>query len=281
MTIRSGTPAVNSWDTAALRVASFRARALRVVLVAGAVTLLGLTIWSARGLNPVTPGLVSGSGGVLVIDLSLSIGEDDYSNIRRTIRRLIDDKTRVGLVIFSDVGYELLPPGTPAAELRPLLRQLVPRRTSKEEAKLPVNPWSQSFRAGTRISTALELAHSMLVRDKVENASILLLSDLITAPEDVPQLARTLQELRRQSVAVRVVPLSPLKDGRAIFEGLLGKGALLSPSSVAGQQPVWKKSRVELPAGLLILSGLLLAVLAAHERFAARLALPRTRRGQA
>ena len=41
-----------------------------------------------------------------------------------------------------------------------------------------------------------KLARDMLVRDKVHNGSILLLSDLVTAPEDVPQLIRTLQELR-------------------------------------------------------------------------------------
>ena len=281
MTIRSRLPTVDSPDTAALYAASLRTRGLRGVLVVGAVTLLVLAISSTRGLDAGTPGLVSGSGGVLVVDLSLSIGEDDYNDIRRTIRRLIDDKTRLGLVIFSDVGYELLPPGTPSAELRPLLRQLIPRRASKEEAKLPVNAWSQNFRAGTRISSAFEIAHDMLVRDKVKSGSILLLSDLITAPEDVPQLARILQELRQQSVAVRVVPLSPLKDGRAIFEGLLGKKALLSPSSVTSRQPIWDKSRAELPAGLLVLSGLLLTVLAAHELFAGRLALPRARREHA
>ncbi len=281
MRIRSRTQAIISVDASLLRMASFRARALRGVLVVAAVSLLALAIWSARGLDPGTPGLVSGSGGVVVIDLSLSIGEDDYNTIRSTLRRLIDDKARVGLVIFSDVGYELLPPGTPAAELRPLLRQLVPRGANKEDAKLPVNPWSQSFRAGTRISAALELARNMLFRDKVQNASILLLSDLITAPEDVPQLARTLEALRQESVAVRVVPLSPLKDGQAIFEGLLGKSALLTPSKIVGSQPVWAKAHVGLPAEFILLGGLLLTVLAAHERLVGRLALPRTEKGNA
>ena len=281
MSIRSRTPAVGSHNVGALRVASLRARVLRVVLIAAAVALLGLATSSARGLNSGTAGPMPGSGGVVVADLSLSIGEDDYNDIRRTIRRLIDDDALVGLVIFSDVGYELLPPGTPAEELRPLLRHLVPRRTTSEDAGLPVNPWSQSFRAGTRISSALELARDMLVRDKVRDASILLLSDLITAPEDVPQLARTLQELRRQSIEVRVVPLSPLKDGRTIFEGLLGKSALIAPSEIGGQQAVWDKTRAELPAGLLVLGGSLLAVLAAHERFVGRLGLPRARKRHA
>lgn len=276
MSIRSRASVVDSHDARALRVASLRTRLLGVLLIAAAVALLALAAASARGLDVGERGLLPGSTGVLVIDLSLSIGNEDYDDIRRTVRRLIDDDAAVGLVIFSDVGYELLPPGTPASELRPLLRLLVPRKSAP-----PVNPWSRSFSAGTRISSALELAQDMLVRDRVKNGSILLLSDLITAPEDVPQLARTLHELRRQSITVRVVALTPLNDGRAIFEGLLGKDAFIPPSQMGGPQPVETKARVELPAGLLVLGGLLLAVLAAHERFAGRLGLPHARRRHA
>lgn len=282
MRIRSRASVVDSHDAGALRVAWLRTRFLRVVLVAAAVALLALAASSARGLDVGKPGLLPGSSGVLVIDLSLSIGEGDYKDIRRTVRRLIADDGSVGLVIFSDLAYELLPPGTPASELRPLLRLLVPRRTSLDDAGLPVNPWSRSFSAGTRISSALELARDMLVRDSVKNGSILLLSDLITASEDVPQLARTLQELRRQSITVRVVPLSPLNDGRTIFEGLLGKSAFIPPAQIGeGPQPVQTKTRVELPAGNLVLGGLLLAVLAAHERFVGRLGLPSARKRHA
>lgn len=276
MDVMSSASAVDSHDIRALRVASLRARFLRVLLVAAAGVLLALAVWSTRGLSSGTAGLLPGSTGVVVIDLSLSIGGDDYAGMRRTLQRLIDDDASAGLVIFSDVGYELLPPGTPASELRPLLRFLVAPKLGP-----PVNPWSGSFRAGTRISSALELARDALVRDGVQGGSILLLSDLITAPEDVPQLVRVLQELRRQSIDVRVVPLSPLKDGRTIFEGLLGKSALIKPSEIGGRQSVWSETHVELPAAFLLFGGLLLGVLAAHERFAGRLGLPRVRRSHA
>jgi hypothetical protein len=272
---------VDSHDAGVMRLASLRTRLLRTVLVAAAVALLALAAASARGLDPGKPGFLPQASGVLVIDLSLSIGEEDYKDIRNTVRRLIADDSSVGLVIFSDIAYELLPPGTSAAELRPLLRLLVPRRATRVDAGLPVNPWSRSFSAGTRISSALELARDMLVRDKVKNGSILVLSDLITAPEDVPQLARTLHDLRRLSITVRVIPLSPLNDGRTIFEGLLGKSAFIPPGRMEGAQPVPTETRVELPTGLLVLGGLLLSVLAAHERFAGRLGLPRTRRRHA
>jgi hypothetical protein len=269
-------PAVDSHDASSMRFASLRTRFLRVLLVAAALSLLVLATASARGLQPSKPGLEAGSTGVLVIDLSLSIGAKDYEGIRRTVRRLIADKAATGLVIFSDVSYELLPPGTPASELRPLLRLLKPRRHG-----LPVNPWSRTFRAGTRISSALELARDMLVRDHVKNGYILLVSDLITAPEDIPQLVRTLQGLHRQSIDVRVVPLSPLSNSRTIFEGLLGKRAFLLPSDLGGPNLGGTESRLTIPGGFLVLAGLLLAVLAAHERFAGRLGLPFARRGQA
>jgi hypothetical protein len=269
---------VYSQDAQTLWGVSLRTRFLRALLAAGAVTLLVLATASARGLNAGPARLLSGSAGILVVDLSASIGEEDYEGIRRTVRRLIEEDASVGLVVFSDVGYELLPPGTPASELRPLLRLLVPRRETLNDAGLPINPWSQTFRAGTRISSALGLARDILVRDHVKNGFILLVSDLVTAPEDIPQLSRTLHELRRQSIPIRVVALSPLKDGRTVFEGLLGKSALIEPSQLQRPQPVWTKSRVDIPTGFLVLAGLLLAVLAAHERFAGRLGLPRPRK---
>jgi hypothetical protein len=141
-----------------------------------------------------------------------------------------------------------------------------------------VNPWSESFSAGTRISSALELARNMLVRDGVKNGSILLVSDLVTAPEDVPELARTLHSLRRQSLTIRVVPLSPLQTGRAVFETLLGEDALIEPTQLRTPERVAVKTQAGLPVGFLVLGVLLLAVLAANERFAGRLGLPRPRR---
>jgi hypothetical protein len=251
------------------------------VLVVAAVALLVLATASARGLDSGKPGVLPEGSGVLVIDLSLSIGDEDYRDIRRTVRRLIESDGSMGLVIFSDLAYELLPPGTPASELRPLLRYLVPRRATRVDAGLPLNPWSESFSAGTRISSALERARDMLVRDKVRNGFVLLLSDLITAPEDVSELARTLGELRRQSLTIRVVPLSPLKAGRTVFEELLGKSALIAPSELRNPQRALTKPREELPAGFLVLGGLLFAMLAAHERFAGRLGLPRAAERQA
>lgn len=264
---------VDSHDAGALRAASHRTRILRIVLATAAVVALAAAAASARGLDVHERSILpSGSTGVIVLDLSLSIGDADYREVRSALRRLSAVDAPIGLVVFSDVPYELLPPGTPARELLPFLRLLSPLRVGSL-----VNPWVQTFRAGTRISTALELAEQMLVRDKVDKGSILLVSDLQTAPEDVQALTRTLQGLRRRSVAVRVVPLSALSDGRRLFEGVLGADTYAAPSEPRGAGPpaVRREGGSGLPSGLLALGGLLFAVLAAHERFAGRLALPR------
>ncbi len=174
--------------------------------------------------------------------------------------------------MFSDVPYELLPPGTPAAELKPLLRLLVAPRLG------PIRtPWTQTFRAGTRISVALELARSTLERDEVADGSILLVSDLETAPDDVPALVQTVAGLERDGIVLRVVPLGPSSDALSLFAGYIDEDAL---AGVAGQTPTSEPTdaapaSVTLPVALLVLGLLAFLLLALHERFAGRLALPR------
>lgn len=266
-------PAVDSHDVAALRTSAWRTRLVRLVLAAGAVAALAAATSSARGLDVRAPSILpKQTTGVVVLDLSLSITDADYADVRRAVRRLIAADARIGLVIFSDVPYELLPPGTPARELRPLLRLLTPAQRG-----VPANPWTSTFRLGTRISTAIELAREMLERDRVQQGSILLVSDLQTAPEDVLALTRTVEGLRGRSISLRVVPLSPLSDGRLLFERLIGKDAFVAPteSPRGAARPLQREIRYALPTGLLVLAGVFLAALAVHEGFTARLALPR------
>lgn len=267
-----GNPAgVDSHDIEALRSAVRRARLLRTALVVVAIVLLAAAAASASNLETREAGLLpSRATGVVVVDLSLSIADEDYNQVRRVLRRLIAQDAPVGLVVFSDVPYELLPPGTPASEMRPMLRLLVP-----PELGPPVNPWTGTFRAGTRISAALELAREILERDGVANGAILLVSDLESAPDDVPQLARVIEELRRGSVELRVFPLAPSTDARALFAGLLEERAFVAPLDPADATPVPSEARSRVPTALLVLGGLVFAALAVHERFGGRLALPR------
>jgi hypothetical protein len=267
-----------SHDAGAFPRPARRTFVLRVVLAGAAVALLLSAAAAARGLDSRERGLLpSDTTGMVVIDLSLSIDDADYHEVRRVLNGLIDSDARIGLVVFSDVAYELLPPGTPASHLRPMLRLLVPPRLGN-----PVNPWTGTFRAGTRISTALDLARSTLERDDVDDASILLVSDLETSPDDVPALVQTVDTIRRSDVALRVVGLGPSSDARAIFDGLLQQGEFEVPSDRGFDEQGGSSDAVtsELPVALLVLGGCFFLALAAHERFAGRLALPTTARAR-
>ena len=269
-------PKVDSHDAKAFPAGARRTRLLRFVLAGASIALLAASFASARDLDTRERGLLPrGTSGVVVLDLSLSIADEDYAAVRFALRRLIEDDVRIGLVVFSDVAYELLPPGSPSEELRPLIRFL-----HAGEFVPPPNPWTTGFSAGTRISTALELAREMLVRDKIENPSILLVSDLETAPEDVPPLARTVDSLRRSDIDFEVAALGPSSDAQQIFGGLIADSPFVLPSDEGGDDPgPTSEATYGTPSTLLLLGALLFAVLAAHERFGARLALPLAPRG--
>ena len=277
---RSHRQAVSAYDLRGLRRARLRASVLRLALAGGAVALLAAAAASARGLDVRERSfLPPGSTGVVVLDLSLSIAETNYIDVRRAVRELVKTDAPVGLVIFSDVPYELLPPGTPASELEPLLRVLQP---SKSAAAPPINPWWNTFRAGTRISEALELAGDMLERDKVQDGFVVLVSDLETAPDDVEPMTRTVQDLQRKSIDMRVVPIAASGDGIRLYEGLLGPDAFRELPGGGGEERQFENTiGSRLPTGLLLLGALLFAALAFHERFSGRLALPRERGGTA
>jgi hypothetical protein len=248
--------------------ATWRARILQLIFGGAALGLVLASISSARGIDTAPPGLIPhGSTGVVVVDLSLSIEDEDYRAVRTAFTKLIAENASIGLVVFSDIPYELLPPGTPASELRPMLRLLVPPRLGP-----PINPWSITFRAGTKVSAALQLARDMLRRDGIESGSILLVSDLETAPEDVPPLSRIVEEIRRSPIQLRAFALAPSSDARLIFGGLLQTGAFtLAPGPAEEPEPV--ETSVPVPRSLLLLGALLFLALAAYERFASRLAL--------
>ena len=267
----SRAPAIDTGDARSFPGPARRTAAFRILLAGGAIALLVGAVATARDLDSRDRGLLpTGTTGVVVLDLSLSILDDHSGIVRGTLQRLVDTNAPLGLVIFSDVPYELLPPGTPANELKPVIRLLRPPAGGKV-----VNPWTDAFRAGTRISTALALARDMLEGDKVKNGSILLVSDLETAPDDVPETARVLRAIQRQGIPVRLLALGPSSDARSLFGGILGPKAFTPLAERPNSElEIPAPGRNPLPQLLLLLGALLLVALAAHERFASRLALP-------
>jgi hypothetical protein len=243
----------------------------RALLAVGLAGLLAACVVVARQYDVRRAPLVaSGSSGVIVLDLSASVFEGGFE---ATVRKLVRTDERAGLVVFSDVGYELLPPGSSGREFEPLLRFF----RSSPTGFLPPNPWER-FRAGTRISEGLKAARDSLLRVGQHSGTLVLLSDLEILPDEVQRLVPVLADLRREGFTVRIVPLSPRPEQRHLVEQLVGDQSLL-PAPESGEEAVRAPGEDNFAAGLpwLFLGfGLVLVlVLAANERVLTRLEVSR------
>jgi hypothetical protein len=290
-------PALPTVDLAAFTHVARRTSLVRAVLVLGLVGAVGAGALAARQPEVETAGLLRpGSSGVVVLDASASVEGTSriaevlpelYVNpnrrIRAVLRTLVERDDPVGLVLFSDVGYELLPPETPGRVLAPLLRFFNPvaeTQPTAEPGPFLLNPWTNSFSGGTLISAGIFQALEMIDRDGIENASILLLSDL-DAPDD-PQLESVLRRVRDSGVTLRVVSLSDDRSREQRFTRILGDDVFIDagrlerslPSAVAGAS-IDHGPRHASPMPLILAGALVLLLLGVHERVLVRLPIPR------
>jgi VWA domain-containing protein len=253
-----------------------------ILRVAFAVVLVGLVVAAVdtgRSKAAANRGLVpGGTGGMLVLDVSRSIRPDANHTITNVLQQLIDAHTRIGLVAFSDIGYELLPPGSPSAELQPLLRYFAAVKPKPGPDPYPPNPWTNSFSGGTQISSGLAVAHAALERAGQPKGPILLVSDLDTAPDDVPRVALAFNQFKAQGVPFRIVAVSPRADNLSLFKNLAGPGAFTHPlrGSGGGIGQTEGAEGGHTPWVLIALALLVLAGLAANEHWNGRLPVPRT-----
>ena len=130
-----------------------RTRLIGLVLAASLLAAAVLAVFA----SPSQAGrkfLPAGTTGIVVLDVSSSVQPSTYYRIEHTLASIAATQCRLGLVLFSDVAYEALPPGTPAAELKPMLRFFAPQvgtdiaRASANNHELPRTPWDQWFSAG-------------------------------------------------------------------------------------------------------------------------------------
>jgi hypothetical protein len=205
-----------------VRTARRRTLALRALLALALLAALAGAFLAARSEDVRAAPLVpEGRTGIVVLDISASTSEAAFA---QTIDKLTRGDERVGLIVFSDTAYELLPPGTPSRELVPLLRYFLP---GEDGSPPPArNPWD-AFRAGTRISEGLRLAGEVFEREGVTDGSILLISDFEILPDEIDRVARRVAELRGAGVDIRLVPLNPNPDRRARMNAILGRPAIL------------------------------------------------------
>jgi hypothetical protein len=264
---------------------------VRLALAALAVGLLGAAFLVSRDLQALpTTYFASGSGGIVVLDLSSSVDQQKAQRAQRVIRSMAETEGRIGLVVFSDTAYEMLPPDTRSEELRPILRffeappggfrrpgfgrrrgggATTPAQQDREES-----PWSLSFRGGTKISTGLAEARAIVHREGDPSLSVLLLSDLDNSGFDSSALTEEVSAYEREGLRLRVIPLFPAAEDRDFFERVVGEDAVVDRPELVRNTTVRESLTLvgASPWALLLIGTGLLALLAVNERYGARLA---------
>jgi len=221
-------------DVARLDAATRRTRIVRIGLggaLVAACTAAFLASPGHAGRRFLPPNAV----GVVVLDVSSSVQPDTYYRIEQTLATISGSRSRLGLVLFSDVAYEALPPGTPSDQLRPFLRFFAPpsaKDTKAAEQQLPRTPWDQWFSGGTRISGGLYLAAHMLMRQHVKHGAIVLISDLNDDPVDIGRTIESVVYLQQQDLALEIVGLNPRAQDANFWRRLLGDKAIFTTASL-------------------------------------------------
>jgi hypothetical protein len=259
-------------DAPALAPAARRTLLVSSVLALLVVAALAAAIVAVRSPHSQTiVALPNKADTIVVLDLSASIGSDTYSRIGATLSSLARSRDRYGLVVFSGQAYEALPPGSPASDLTPLVRFFVPRQAGPGFASTyPRNPWSDTFSAGTEISSGLELAHTIATSGGVRRPAVVLVSDLDDDPGDLTRVASIVLAYRRDHIPLRIVGLNPSPEDAAFFEQLAGPSSPIVQAGAAapGAQP---RNRTPFPWVYVVLVVAGAVALAVHELWTARL----------
>jgi hypothetical protein len=268
--------------------ALLRASVRRTAVISGvlaallAAAALAVNVAARQGEPRRESLLPPGDSVVVALDLSLSIPEVAYTRMRNAMNELAASDARVGLVVFSDIAYEVLPTGSPTSELQPVLKYLTPVEGEFNERTggplYSADPWSGGFRGGTRISGAIDQAREMIQREG-NAGSILLISDLDTADVDADPLGEALARVRQAKIPMRIVPLYPLDENRAYFANQVGREAFSDWNrffAAGGITSRFEPPKADPPVWLVLTGVIFLLALALNELRCRRLDLPRT-----
>ncbi|MEO9176249.1 MAG: vWA domain-containing protein [Gaiellales bacterium] len=267
--MRAAIPLVGAGE---LRRVFRRTRLIRLALAVALVALVLVTaLLASRPTSHPLRFLPRASNGIIVLDLSASISSDTFNRIGETLDELAGTNGRYGLILFSDVAYEALPPGTPSASLRPYARyfKVPPQAAPGLLASFPLNPWASSFSAGTRISAGLGLALQLIRQQRLSHPGVILISDLDDDPADLGNVARGILAYRQLGYDLRIVALDPSPDDRDRFRALLNNAARITNANLPGDRT--SSSGARFPVALASLVALVALLLAANELHGARL----------
>jgi hypothetical protein len=258
-------------DAWALGRAARRARLLRVLLVCALAALVAAAVVLATHSSAPAAAAAPTGGRVteVVLDVSGSVGNRTFGFTERALRRLSRGGP-IGLIVFSDSAEEALPPGTPAVELRPLLRLFRPAQPPADgfayaSSRYPTSPWYVSFSGGTRISAGLAAAREALTRNHVRGR-IVLISDLGDAADDLAKMKRELVALEQAGIELRVMPL-PTTFARDLKRFHRLEGPKVAQVDVAAPPRARQAAGIAVPASLAALAVLVALALAANELY--------------
>jgi hypothetical protein len=260
-------------DRFRLRGPRLRSDGIRILLGVALLGTLTLLFLSARhagaGRAAVFP--EGTDTGVVALDMSASISGPTYARVATTLRGIAAANQSVGLVMFSDTAYELLPPNSPPTALEQFIPYFIPARYYGSSPIFNQAPWD-TFMGGTRAARGLRMAADSLRRAGVKHGAILLVSDLDDAAADEGPLEQEAARLKQQHIPVRIVPEFASPANKREFASLFGENAFVDPrvfahSAKKHAQPIAAPA----PWKLIGLGALLVLLLAANERFVARL----------
>jgi hypothetical protein len=259
-----------------------RTSAARLLLALAILGALAFCVLLASELRTRPNSYFAGGGsGVVVTDISSSVDPNKYRRLSRVFRTFVRTNQPLGLVVFSDSAYEVLPPGTRGEELRPILRFFEPpQQTARQGAQrrgqglgFLESPWSGVFRGGTRVSLGLGVAREMIEREGVANPTVVLVSDLDDSPFDLKPLTEEVIRYRRAGIDLRLVPLFPGSDDRELFARLVGEDAFVYNDELLRNTRLEERRSLvgAFPIGLVAVGALVLLLLALNEHVNGRL----------
>jgi hypothetical protein len=260
-------------DLSGMSLSAERTTLVRFAVALGLAAALAGAVLVARsagsGRAAVLP--AGAKTGVIVIDMSASVAGPKFERIANVIRGLVAANQGVGLVMFSDTGYELLPPNSPASALLQFERFFTPQQIYHGQPVYGQGPWSQ-FEGGTRISSGLVTGMDALRRAHVTHGSLLLISDLNDSEKDEADLVAAGFALKKAQIPVLIVPVGAAPDSLRIFRSLFGADAFVSASAFSSTstrqlQPL----AVMWPWALIAIGVALVTLLALNELYNTRL----------
>lgn len=259
-------------DLPGLRPRADRTTLVRVGLALALAATLGGAILLGRSAGSGRPALLpeGRKTGVMVIDMSGSVSGGRFKAVAAVMRGLAAANQAMGLVMFSDTAYELLPPNSPTSALVAFEGFFDPHAHGNGAPAFGTSPWDQ-FSAGTRISQGLSMGRQALQRAGDTHGSLLLISDLADSATDQESLVAEASALKRSDIPVRIFPVNASPANVAVFAALFGRSSFVRPSAYRTTatekiQPI----RSSWPAALILVGTILVGLLAANELFNTR-----------